>query len=162
MDYKIDYYKILNVNKDASDVEIKKNYRKLAKENHPDKGGSADKFKQIAEAYEVLSDKDKHLHYDNYGRYDESVSINPFELFETMFRDIGLDNSNIFGGNDLNATHDPFATEHLFRSNIFNMPMETNSFTHVTIIKDGKKYTKTTHNGKTVENGKTKEGYLSR
>ena len=43
----MDYYKLLNVSKEASDSEIKKSYRKLAKENHPDKGGDPEKFKQI-------------------------------------------------------------------------------------------------------------------
>ena len=92
----MDYYKILDVSKEATDAEIKKSYRKLAKENHPDKGGDAEKFKQISGAYEVLSNKDKRYQYDNYGKYEGSVSINPFELFESMFGGIGLDNVNVF------------------------------------------------------------------
>ena len=165
----MDYYKLLNVSKEASDSEIKKSYRKLAKENHPDKGGDAEKFKQIAEAYEVLSNKDKRTQYDTFGKYDGNVNINPFEIFESMFRDIGLDGStNVFGDIDLGefgSIHANFPqgsfnqgssnqgsfNQNSFMQNMFTMPTGTNSFSQVTIIKNGKKYTKTTHNGKTVE-----------
>ncbi len=60
-----DFYKILGVDKKASDEEIKKAYRKLAKEYHPDKGGDEHKFKEVAEAYETLSDPSKKQEYDN-------------------------------------------------------------------------------------------------
>ncbi|XP_044756179.1 dnaJ protein homolog 1-like [Coccinella septempunctata] len=65
-----DYYSILGISKNASDDEIKKAYRKLALQYHPDKNKSPkaeDKFKEVAEAYEVLSDKKKRDIYDNYG-----------------------------------------------------------------------------------------------
>ena len=66
-----DYYKILGVSKTASDAEIKKTYRKLAMKYHPDhtKGDKAaeEKFKQISEAYAVLSDKEKRKQYDEFG-----------------------------------------------------------------------------------------------
>ncbi|MGC8776053.1 MAG: molecular chaperone DnaJ [Minisyncoccia bacterium] len=65
---KKDYYKILGVSKNASDEEIKKAYRKLAHQYHPDKpGGDEKKFKEINEAYQVLSDKQKRKLYDQYG-----------------------------------------------------------------------------------------------
>lgn len=60
-----DYYGILGVNKNATKEEIKKAYRKLSKEHHPDKGGNEDKFKEINEAYQVLSDDNKRNQYDN-------------------------------------------------------------------------------------------------
>jgi molecular chaperone DnaJ len=64
-----DYYKILDVSKDASDDEIKKAYRKMAHKYHPDKaGGDEKKFKEISEAYQVLSDKTKRSQYDQFGQ----------------------------------------------------------------------------------------------
>ncbi|MDD4358919.1 MAG: J domain-containing protein, partial [Candidatus Pacebacteria bacterium] len=62
-----DYYKILGVDKNASPEEIKKAYYKLAHEHHPDKGGDEKKFKEINEAYQVLSDKNKRAQYDRFG-----------------------------------------------------------------------------------------------
>src|SRR5476651_834349 len=63
-----DYYKILGVDKNSSDDEIKKAYRKLAHKHHPDKqGGDAEKFKEINSAYQVLSDKSKRQQYDQFG-----------------------------------------------------------------------------------------------
>ncbi len=64
-----DYYKILGVDKQASEEEIKKAYRKLAHQYHPDKtGGNGDKFKEVNEAYQVLSSKEKRQQYDQFGR----------------------------------------------------------------------------------------------
>ncbi len=63
-----DYYQILGVSRDASEEEIKKAYRKLAHKYHPDKGGDEKKFKEINEAYQVLSDKQKRAQYDRFGR----------------------------------------------------------------------------------------------
>ena len=63
-----DYYKILGVSKTATSDEIKKAFRKLAHQHHPDKnGGDAAKFKEASEAYSVLSDDTKRAHYDQFG-----------------------------------------------------------------------------------------------
>ncbi len=65
-----DYYKILGLSRSATDDDVKKAYRKMALRFHPDKNKSAgaeEKFKEIAEAYEVLSDKKKREIYDQYG-----------------------------------------------------------------------------------------------
>lgn len=63
------YYDILGVNKSSSPEEIKKAFRKLAHQYHPDKGsGNADKFKEASEAYSVLSDNKKRAEYDTYGQ----------------------------------------------------------------------------------------------
>ncbi len=65
----MDYYKILGVDKNASQDEIKKAFRKLAHKYHPDKaGGDEKKFKEINEAYQVLSDPEKRKQYDQFGR----------------------------------------------------------------------------------------------
>ena len=65
-----DYYKVLGLSRGATEEEVKKAYRKLALKFHPDKNKSAgaeEKFKEIAEAYEVLSDKKKRDVYDQFG-----------------------------------------------------------------------------------------------
>ncbi len=62
-----DYYAILGVPKTATDDEIKKAFRRLAHEHHPDKGGEQQKFKDVNEAYQVLGDKEKRSKYDQFG-----------------------------------------------------------------------------------------------
>lgn len=70
-----DYYKILGVEKSASADELKRAYRKLAHQHHPDKdGGNEAKFKELNEAYQVLSDPQKRSQYDQFG----SAEGNPF------------------------------------------------------------------------------------
>lgn len=64
----MDYYEILGVAKNATQDDIKKAFHKLAHQHHPDKGGDEKKFKEINEAYQVLSDKTKRAQYDQYGR----------------------------------------------------------------------------------------------
>lgn len=60
-----DYYQTLGVDRSASADEIKRAYRKLASKHHPDRGGDANEFKQVQEAYDVLSDTNKRAEYDN-------------------------------------------------------------------------------------------------
>ena len=70
---KRDYYDVLGINKSASAAEIKKAYRKKAMKYHPDRNAddkeAEAKFKEVSEAYEVLSDKDKRQKYDQFGQY---------------------------------------------------------------------------------------------
>ncbi|MBI2278994.1 MAG: molecular chaperone DnaJ [Candidatus Brennerbacteria bacterium] len=82
-----DYYKILGVTKTASEEEIKKAYRRLAHQHHPDKsGGNEAKFKEVNEAYQVLGNKEKRTQYDRFGQvFDGGSSAggggNPFGGF---------------------------------------------------------------------------------
>src|SRR5256712_7345945 len=68
---KQDFYVVLGVQRDASEADIKKAYRKLAMTYHPDRNNgdkaAEEKFKQVTEAYEVLSDPEKRATYDRYG-----------------------------------------------------------------------------------------------
>jgi len=117
---KRDYYDVLGVNRDASDEDIKKAYRKLAMKYHPDRNPDSkeaeEKFKEGKEAYEVLSDADKRRAYDAYGH----AGVNPqmgggggpegfggfAEAFGDIFGDIfggggGRGRSNVYRGADL-------------------------------------------------------------
>ena len=87
-----DYYKLLEVNRDASFEEIKKSYRRLSMIHHPDKNGNSEestiKFKQLANAYETLSDEDKRTMYDmgiRNGNMPFDMNINPFDIFNIIF-----------------------------------------------------------------------------
>merc|ERR1719261_2274169 len=82
------FYKLLEVDKNASDAEIKKAYRKLAVKHHPDKGGDPEKFKEITRAYEVLSDSDKRSKYDKFGEEGldgDGPGGDPSDIFEAFF-----------------------------------------------------------------------------
>ncbi len=93
----MDYYEILGINKSSTKIEIKKAYRKLAMKYHPDKNpGNAEaeeKFKQINEAYQILSDDEKKAVYDQYGKeglegrgYKTDFNFNDiFDMFNDMF-----------------------------------------------------------------------------
>ena len=72
----MDYYSTLGVPRTASQEEIKKAYRKLAMQHHPDRGGDQNKFTEIQEAYNVLSDPDKKAQYDNPQQHPGGFSFN--------------------------------------------------------------------------------------
>ncbi len=92
-----DYYEVLGLGRDASDGELKRAYRQLAMQCHPDKNpgdkAAEDRFKQISEAYAVLSDPDKRAHYDRFGTVGGGGGFEPG--FGTLFEDIF---ENFFAG----------------------------------------------------------------
>ena len=99
---KTDPYQVLGLEKNASDVDIRKAYKKLAIKYHPDKGGDEEKFKEISEAYSILSDTQKRQNYDRFGTVDDTaMNMNDFQdIFSSMFG--GFGNSpfgNIFNHN---------------------------------------------------------------
>ena len=108
---KRDYYEVLGVSKSASKDELKKAYRKIAMENHPDRNpdnkAAEDKFKEASEAYEVLSDDEKRAKYDRYGHsglrggqdYHGYSNMNDiFSQFSDIFGGGGSIFDDIFGG----------------------------------------------------------------
>jgi molecular chaperone DnaJ len=92
---KRDYYDVLGVNKNASDDELKKAFRRKAIEYHPDKGGDEAKFKEINEAYEVLKDSKKRQRYDQFGHAGVGSSAasdgNPYAGFGGQGQNINFD-----------------------------------------------------------------------
>ena len=103
---KRDYYEVLGVKKDATDAEIKRAYRKLAAQYHPDVNhdpGAEQKFKEINEANEVLSDAEKRSRYDQFGfagvdpNFNPAAGGNPFGGFGD-FGDLGDLFGSFFGG----------------------------------------------------------------
>jgi len=107
----MDYYEVLGVTRSASQEDIKKAFHKLAHKFHPDKGGDEKKFKEINEAYQVLSDKQKRQQYDQFGRVFEGGQPGgdqgfnwawgnrpQGEEFEFDFGDIGDVFEEFFGG----------------------------------------------------------------
>ncbi|MEG1615800.1 MAG: molecular chaperone DnaJ [Bacteroidales bacterium] len=97
---KRDYYEVLEVSKDANGDDIKKAYRKKAVQYHPDRNPDNEEaeemFKEVAEAYEVLSDENKRARYDRYGHqmgnagggfggFDFGGGVDPFDLFSQFF-----------------------------------------------------------------------------
>ena len=101
---KRDYYETLGVSKSATKEELKKAYRKLAQKYHPDKNPgnqpAEEKFKEISEAYEILSDAERRAQYDRFGHAGANMGgANPFEGaggFGDIFGDVF---SEFFGGN---------------------------------------------------------------
>jgi curved DNA-binding protein len=111
----VDYYKVLGVNRKATKDEIKKAYRKLALKYHPDKNrdnkAAEEKFKEISEAYAVLSNDEKKKQYDQFGaegfskRYSQEDIFRGFDI-GTIFQEFGIGDrffsndlfSNLFGG----------------------------------------------------------------
>ena len=101
---KKDYYEVLGVRRDADEAEIKKSYRQMAVKHHPDKNpgdkSAEEKFKEAAEAYEVLSHPEKRQIYDQFGhRGLEGVGFTGFTGMEDIFESFGDIFEDFFGFN---------------------------------------------------------------
>ncbi|MDO8623758.1 MAG: molecular chaperone DnaJ [bacterium] len=103
-----DYYNVLGVEKKASKEDIKKAFRKLAQKHHPDKGGDESKFKEITEAYAILSDEKRRREYDTYGQAfagagpsrggQSGPGFGGFDFSQFQQGDINFDFGDIFEG----------------------------------------------------------------
>jgi molecular chaperone DnaJ len=99
-----DYYQILGVPRGASQDEIKKAFHRLAHKYHPDKGGDAQKFKEVNEAYQILSNQQKRAQYDKFGTTFEEGGFGG----QNPFGEGGFDFNN-FGNFDASVFEDIFA-----------------------------------------------------
>lgn len=114
---KRDFYEILSISKNASDAEIKTAYRKLARQHHPDVDktpGAAERFKEVSEAYQILSDPQKKKAYDQFGHaaFDRGAGFgqgNPGgNPFGGGFRTYSYSTGNPNAGGDFEGFEDPF------------------------------------------------------
>jgi len=130
------YYEILEIDKTASKEEIKNSYKKLALKYHPDrnqdynkKAECEDKFKEISEAYEILSDDEKKKNYDR--GQNIVLNNNPFDTFQTTF------NFNPFTDNIFDININGLSNINISHSNIHSTSINT-----TTQIINNKKITK--------------------
>src|ERR1051325_10532282 len=112
---KRDYYEILGVAKDTPKDQIKASYRKLALKYHPDKNkeaGAEERFKELSEAYAVLSDDEKRAAYDRFGHAGVDQRWNQEDIFrsgnfEDIFGDLGSIFQQFFGGGNFGGGFGP-------------------------------------------------------
>jgi DnaJ-class molecular chaperone len=100
MNYDIDLYKILGINKNSSLDDIKSAYKRLAKKHHPDMGGDAEKFKELVSAYTILKDASKKIEYDNVSVHGQLY--NKFANSADYIKDVKIDFTDF--KEDLNIT----------------------------------------------------------
>uniref|UniRef100_A0A6C0KXF2 J domain-containing protein n=1 Tax=viral metagenome TaxID=1070528 RepID=A0A6C0KXF2_9ZZZZ len=124
----MDYYKILEVSKDASSDLIKKQYKKLALKHHPDRGGDPEMFKKVSEAYQTLSDSEKRNEYDNPNPFSQHMPGGGGAHFrhytqQPHFVDPNIIFQQFFKNNDFFQQHQNHQTTHI------NIPRTRNTTT---------------------------------
>jgi molecular chaperone DnaJ len=152
---KRDYYEVLELSRSASNDEIRRAYRRLARQYHPDvnnEPGAEDRFKEINEAYEVLADEQRRAGYDRYGHAASGMGGDPFgfggagspftDIFESFFGGAatsGRRRSAPARGTDLQVTLDVTFEEAIFgaEKDVELTRMETCEACHGTRMRDG-------------------------
>ena len=135
----MDPYAVLQVSRSASPEEIKKAYRRLALREHPDKGGCPERFKEINEAYAILSDPDR--------AHERRRERDEFDIFRSVFEDDpffgGFGRRDPFGDIFGGFGRDPFGGMGGMDDDFFRGSVGT-SVSTTTVIRNGKRVTKTT------------------
>ncbi|KII60411.1 DnaJ subfamily B member 8 [Thelohanellus kitauei] len=176
-----DYYRILGLTKNATAEDIVQAYKKQALKWHPDKNASnraqaEAKFKEVSEAYQILSDKNLRSKYDRYGSIDtmnegyHASFFDPFSMFENFMRGGLFDDSFSFFGHDFDTGFDPHLRlfsdrssdggfNNLFSRSLFSTsdidssrPTHFTSVSTKTVYRNGKKVTEKRTNINGVEN----------
>lgn len=146
----MDYYSVLNINKNANLKQIRDSYKKLAKKWHPDKNSSKNaekKFKKISEAYQILSDENKRIKYDN----EQDILLNenylfddPINVFNLFFnKDNNINNlNNLFENLFMDSIDNFHNLNNLYKQNNYNYNSISNKIININgkIIKETKYY----------------------
>ena len=136
-----DYYSLLEINKNADKNTIKNAYKKLALKYHPDKNienknEAENKFKEIAEAYEVLSDEQKKYNYDN-GQNIVINNHNPFDIFENIFKNhnthININLNNLNSSTNFSSTNTTIKIMGNQKIIRIEKTIKTSNGTHITV-----------------------------
>jgi len=159
---KVDYYQILGVSKEASIDDIKKAYRKLALQCHPDKNldnkeQAESKFQQISEAYQVLSDEEKRKNYDLYGTesVQEEEFGNPFDIFRHIFNSFpfGFGDFAFFDDDDDSLDNDVFIINDI-DEDVYTVDFTSffpGNTVYISTFEDGIGYQRTRKHGRVTE-----------